>query len=123
MAVVEGHASYVERLAVESIYPTDTWWRIRGRHLVERPRGLLSGLLNVLFATKRDQYKQGMRFVADAAHAILTKPSSDCTGNFLVDDDVLRAEGITDLSGYAVDPSQELQVDLFVEGDDAAFGL
>jgi len=52
--------------------------------------------------------------MADAAHAILTKPSRECTGNFFVDDDVLRAEGITDLSGYAVDPNVELMPDFFV---------
>jgi citronellol/citronellal dehydrogenase len=52
--------------------------------------------------------------LADAAHAILTKPSRECTGNFFVDDDVLKAEGITDLSGYAVDPGAELMPDFFV---------
>jgi citronellol/citronellal dehydrogenase len=52
--------------------------------------------------------------MADAAHTILTKPSSECTGNFFVDDTVLKAKGITDLSGYSVDPSAELMPDFFV---------
>jgi citronellol/citronellal dehydrogenase len=52
--------------------------------------------------------------IADAAWHILTKPSKECTGNFFVDDDVLKAAGITDLSGYAVDPTQELAPDFFV---------
>ncbi|UCD77231.1 MAG: hypothetical protein JSW26_17610, partial [Desulfobacterales bacterium] len=52
--------------------------------------------------------------LADAAHAIFTKPSRECTGNFFVDDDVLKAEGITDLSDYAVDPNAELMPDFFV---------
>lgn len=52
--------------------------------------------------------------LADAAYHILSKPSADCTGNFFLDDDVLAAEGITDLSAYAVDPSQELMPDFFV---------
>lgn len=52
--------------------------------------------------------------VADAAHAILTRPSRECTGNFFMDDDVLRAEGVTDFSGYAVDPDGQLLPDLFV---------
>src|SRR5687768_11051723 len=38
--------------------------------------------------------------VADAAHIILTKPSREFTGKFLLDDDVLRDAGITDLSQY-----------------------
>ena len=28
--------------------------------------------------------------MADAAHVILTRPSRECTGNFFIDDDVLR---------------------------------
>jgi citronellol/citronellal dehydrogenase len=52
--------------------------------------------------------------MADAAHAILTKPSRACTGNFFVDEAVLNAEGISDLSRYAVDPDAELMPDFFV---------
>ena len=36
------------------------------------------------------------------------------TGNFFIDDDVLRSEGVADLSGYAVDPAAELMPDFFV---------
>jgi citronellol/citronellal dehydrogenase len=54
--------------------------------------------------------------VADAAHAILVRDSKSCTGNFFIDDDVLAEEGVEDLSGYAVDPSQPLVTDLFLEG-------
>jgi citronellol/citronellal dehydrogenase len=38
--------------------------------------------------------------VADAAHAILTRDARACTGQFLLDDDVLRAAGVTDFSKY-----------------------
>jgi len=38
--------------------------------------------------------------VADAAHAILTKPSRDFTGKFCIDEDVLRAAGETDFTKY-----------------------
>jgi citronellol/citronellal dehydrogenase len=53
--------------------------------------------------------------MADAAHVILTRPSRDFTGNFCVDDEVLAAAGVTDLSAYAVDPTAELFPDFFVE--------
>ncbi len=53
--------------------------------------------------------------VADAAHAILIRDSRTTTGNFFVDEDVLRGEGVTDFSKYAVDPSSELFPDLFLE--------
>jgi citronellol/citronellal dehydrogenase len=54
--------------------------------------------------------------VADAAHAILTRPSRQCTGNFFIDEEVLRQEGITDFAPYAVDPKGRLMTDLFVAG-------
>ena len=53
--------------------------------------------------------------VADAAHAILTRPSRDFTGQFCIDEDVLRAAGVTDFSGYAVDPARTPAPDIFVE--------
>jgi citronellol/citronellal dehydrogenase len=52
--------------------------------------------------------------MADAAHAIFTRPSSECSGNFFIDDEVLRAEGVTDLDGYAIGPAGELIPDFFV---------
>jgi citronellol/citronellal dehydrogenase len=53
--------------------------------------------------------------MGDAAHAILTRDSRTFTGNFCIDDEILESAGITDLSGYAVDPSAELVPDFFVE--------
>lgn len=52
--------------------------------------------------------------IADAAYYILSKPSSECTGNTFIDEQVLAAEGITDLDKYAVTPGGELFNDLFV---------
>jgi len=42
--------------------------------------------------------------MADAAHAILTRKSSDFTGHFCVDEDVLRKEGVKDFASYAMTP-------------------
>jgi citronellol/citronellal dehydrogenase len=53
--------------------------------------------------------------VADAAHAILTRPARETTGNFFVDEDVLVEAGITDLSAYAYRPDADLLTDLFLE--------
>ncbi len=52
--------------------------------------------------------------IADAAWYILSKPSADCTGNTFIDEQVLAAEGITDLSKYSVVPGAQLYTDLFV---------
>lgn len=52
--------------------------------------------------------------VADAAFYILQRPSFECTGNFFIDEEVLRAEGVTDFTSYAVNPENKLMPDLFI---------
>jgi citronellol/citronellal dehydrogenase len=52
--------------------------------------------------------------VADAAHAILTRPSREFTGRFCLDEEILAESGVSDFSRYAVDPSAPLAPDLFV---------
>lgn len=54
--------------------------------------------------------------MADAAYLILTKPSREFTGNFCIDDEVLRDAGITDLAPYRFDGAEEkdLLPDFFV---------
>ncbi|MBL7702254.1 MAG: NAD(P)-dependent oxidoreductase [Ferruginibacter sp.] len=52
--------------------------------------------------------------IADAAYYILSKPSTTCTGNTFIDEEVLAAEGITDLAKYSVVPGAQLYNDLFV---------
>lgn len=53
--------------------------------------------------------------LADAAYYIFSKPSSQCTGNCFIDEDVFAAEGITDLNKYSVVPGAQLYKDLFVD--------
>jgi citronellol/citronellal dehydrogenase len=54
--------------------------------------------------------------MADAAHAVLVRDSRACTGNFFIDEDVLREEGVTDLEQYRVGPGgQPLEADLFLD--------
>jgi len=53
--------------------------------------------------------------MADAAHAILTREARSNTGNFFIDDEVLAAEGVSDLTPYAVDQTRPLIPDLFLE--------
>jgi len=55
--------------------------------------------------------------MADAAHWILTQKSNETTGNFFIDEDVLRKAGVADLSAYAMTPGMpdsELIPDFFV---------
>jgi citronellol/citronellal dehydrogenase len=54
--------------------------------------------------------------VADAAHVILTRDARGCTGNFFIDDEVLRDAGVTDFSIYrhAGIPEDALMPDFFL---------
>jgi len=53
--------------------------------------------------------------MADAAHAILTRPALGFSGRFLIDDEVLREAGVSDFGRYAVDPGSPLLPDLFLD--------
>ena len=53
--------------------------------------------------------------MADAAHAVLTRPARGFSGKFLIDDEVLREAGINDFSGYAVDSRSPPLPDLFLD--------
>lgn len=65
-----------------------------------------------------EQMVRGARkdvIVSDAAAAILARPASECTGNFFIDEEVLRAEGVTDFSGYSLGaPEDRLVPDMFL---------
>jgi len=53
--------------------------------------------------------------MADAAHVIFTSDSSTCTGNFYIDEPLLRTAGWSDFEQYAVAPGTPLYNDLFLE--------
>jgi citronellol/citronellal dehydrogenase len=55
--------------------------------------------------------------IADAACLIFQKPANTFTGQFLIDDTFLSAEGVTDFDHYRVDPTQPLSPDFFVPDD------
>jgi len=54
--------------------------------------------------------------MADAAHRILTQDAGGegHSGNYYIDDEILRFYGVTDLDVYAVEPGHELQPDFFL---------
>jgi citronellol/citronellal dehydrogenase len=55
--------------------------------------------------------------VADAAYVIFNRPSREATGNFYIDEEVLRAEGVSDFSKYAPGAAGPLAGDFFVPDD------
>lgn len=47
--------------------------------------------------------------MADAAYLVLTRDSREETGQFLIDDEVLKHHGITDMDQYANAPGKHEQ--------------
>jgi citronellol/citronellal dehydrogenase len=74
----------------------------------------------IQFALAGDEGMKHCRTVdimADAAHAIFLKKASAFSGNFLIDDSFLYAEGERDFEKYRVDPTRPLMPDFFVPAD------
>lgn len=79
------------------------------------PRTVIAtAALNLLGGDELARHGRKPEVVADAAVAILRRDPRSCTGNFFIDEDVLRAEGETDLERYAVAKGEELATDLFL---------
>jgi citronellol/citronellal dehydrogenase len=80
------------------------------------PRTVIAtAALNLLGGEETAKHGRTADIVADAAIAILRREARSCTGNFFLDEDVLRAEGVTDFARYAVKPGEPLMRDLFLD--------
>lgn len=69
---------------------------------------------NLLGGTMLANMSRTPEVLADAAYYILRQPSTECTGNLFIDEQVLAKEGITEFEKYAVMPGGKLYNDLFV---------
>lgn len=69
---------------------------------------------NLLGGDALVQMSRTAEIVADSAFFILKRPSTECTGNCFIDEEVLASEGITDLKKYAINPDGKLFIDLFL---------
>jgi len=76
-----------------------------------------SAIKNLLGGDQIMRMSRTPDILADAAHAIFLKPAKSFSGNFLIDDNFLTTQGVTDFDKYRVDPSQKLQPDFFVPDD------
>ena len=81
------------------------------------PRTLIAtaAVQNLLGGDEAMAHARRPELYADAAYAVVTKPSRDCTGNAFLCEDVLAEEGVTDFDRYAYLPDVEPQVDMFVD--------
>lgn len=60
------------------------------------------------------QASRSADIMADAAYAIITRPSKECTGNFFIDEEVLRSVGIDNFDKYKMSPNAELMEDFYI---------
>ena len=72
---------------------------------------------NLLGGESLARMSRSAEIMADAAHVVLTRPALTTTGNFYIDEFVLREEGIDDFSRYALAPDAVLAADFFVPDD------
>jgi citronellol/citronellal dehydrogenase len=99
LCVLGMHEEFRGKVAVNALWP-------RTVIATAAVRNLLGG---------EEVVKQGRtpEIMADAAYVILTK-DVNYTGHFAIDEEVLQAAGITDLSKYAVVPGADLLDDFFL---------
>ncbi|HEY6641822.1 NAD(P)-dependent oxidoreductase [Povalibacter sp.] len=80
------------------------------------PRTVIATAALNLIPMANAQLGRKPQIMADAAHVVLTRDPRQCTGNFFIDDEVLKASGVTDFDQYAVTPgNRNLLPDLFVD--------
>lgn len=99
MCVLGMAAEFEGKVAVNALWPRTT---------------IATAAVNMLGGEDLMKASRKPDIMADAAHAILTR-GLDCTGNFFIDDDVLRQEGVTDFTAYRVDANVEPTPDFFVD--------
>jgi citronellol/citronellal dehydrogenase len=73
-----------------------------------------SAIKNLLGGERVMRMSRTPAIMADAAYLIFHKPARSFTGNFLIDDSFLAAEGVSDFAQYRVEPNEPLAATFFV---------
>lgn len=70
-----------------------------------------------MLVNESNDYARKPEIMADAVYALICKDSKSITGKFLIDEEILRNEGITDFTDYACNPENKdnLMLDLFID--------
>jgi citronellol/citronellal dehydrogenase len=87
-------------IAVNSLWPKTT---------------IATAAIEVNFPKQIFEASRKPSIMADAAYDIITSPSRETSGNFFIDEEVLRAHGVTDFSKYAVNPDKQPYPDFFLD--------
>jgi citronellol/citronellal dehydrogenase len=99
MCVLGMAGEFAGQVAVNALWPRTT---------------IATAAVNMLGGEDLMRASRTPEIMADAAHAIFLK-GKDFTGNFMIDDDMLRSVGVTDFKKYQVDPNVEPTPDFFVD--------
>lgn len=80
---------------------------------------IYTAAMEMLTGKESDQFSRKPEIMSDAAYAILCKEPRNCTANFYIDDEILKAEGVTDFKQYACVPANadKLMPDFFLDVD------
>uniref|UniRef100_A0A0N4ZXS3 Hydroxysteroid dehydrogenase-like protein 2 n=1 Tax=Parastrongyloides trichosuri TaxID=131310 RepID=A0A0N4ZXS3_PARTI len=91
-----------DKIAVNALWPKTAIW---------------TAAMEMLSSGEGMEGSRNASIMADAAYSILSKASSEYTGNFAIDESVLKNEGITDFSSYDCVPGAPLTPDFFIPDD------
>jgi citronellol/citronellal dehydrogenase len=89
-------------IAVNSLWPKTT---------------IATAAIEMNFPKEIYQASRKPEIMADAALCIFNKDSRRVSGNFFIDEEILRQEGVVDFDKYAITPGIPLFTDLFLEHD------
>ena len=79
------------------------------------PRTVIQTAALQMIPGVKPEHCRSVDIMADAAYAVLTSEAASTSGNFFIDEEVLKKAGVSDFSGYSVVPgSRQLLPDLFL---------
>ena len=73
-----------------------------------------AAIRNALAGDEGMKHCRTVDILADAAYIVFNKKAKEFSGNFLIDDTFLAANGVTDFDQYRVNPTKDLMPDFFV---------
>jgi citronellol/citronellal dehydrogenase len=76
-----------------------------------------AAISNVVGGITSLKHCRNVSIMADAAEVILSRNSKEFTGDFHIDDVLLRSEGVKDFKRYRIDAEQDLWSDYFIPDD------
>ncbi|HLL01615.1 MAG TPA: NAD(P)-dependent oxidoreductase [Myxococcaceae bacterium] len=76
---------------------------------------IATAAINMVGGEEMMRQSRKPEIMADAAHAILTSDARSCTGNFFIDEELLRSRGVTDFEPYAMVKGEQLLPDFFLD--------